>query len=230
MTGTWEQVWYYGNSGTLNQGHQMAKIKYYEDYELEGLTDDELDIRRLVSRIIHIDKYADPSELELESKEHLQGLLVSLEGSPVDRTATDEGKVTQIETRREKPAKPVGIVPRTIEDAYTLINGQLMRRVVNLIELEHIDGTRYTREVERLVQCGDRVQFAGKMYSKRIVEHYLKTGEMLHRAPRTTKGIRYRARVRTPNGLVHLGYFATVEERDAAVFAYKLGLGKVPSK
>ena len=206
----------------------MPMIRYYEDYELEGLTEDELNIRRLVSRIIHIDKYADPSELERESKEHLQGLLISLEGPPVDRTANNEGKAPQLEPRREKPAKPVSIIPRTIQDAYSLVNGQLMKRVVTLIELEHINGTKYTRETERLVPCGDRVQFAGKTYSRRIVEHYLKTGEMLHRAPRLTKGTRYRARVRTSSGLLHLGYFATEAERDAAVFAYRLGL--TPSK
>lgn len=34
----------------------------------------------------------------------------------------------------------------------------------------------------------------------------------------------YRARVRTPGGLVHLGYFGSVEEREAAIFAYKLGI------
>lgn len=34
----------------------------------------------------------------------------------------------------------------------------------------------------------------------------------------------YRARLREGKRLVHLGYFATVEERDAAIFAYKLGI------
>jgi len=33
-----------------------------------------------------------------------------------------------------------------------------------------------------------------------------------------------RARVRTPEGLLHLGYFVTQEERDAAIFAYRLGI------
>ena len=40
----------------------------------------------------------------------------------------------------------------------------------------------------------------------------------------------YRARVRTPDGLLHLGYFATVEERDAAIFAYRLGISPNGSK
>jgi hypothetical protein len=34
----------------------------------------------------------------------------------------------------------------------------------------------------------------------------------------------HRARVRTPTGLVHLGYFATLQERDAAVFAHRIGI------
>ena len=42
------------------------------------------------------------------------------------------------------------------------------------------------------------------------------------------RGKPFRARVRTDNGLVHLGYFATEEERNAAVFAYRLGI--TPSK
>lgn len=38
----------------------------------------------------------------------------------------------------------------------------------------------------------------------------------------------HRARVRTPLGLIHLGYFATVGERDAAVFAYRIGIRENP--
>ena len=38
----------------------------------------------------------------------------------------------------------------------------------------------------------------------------------------------YRARIRDDGRLVHLGYFATAEERDAAIFAYRIGLRNVP--
>jgi hypothetical protein len=38
------------------------------------------------------------------------------------------------------------------------------------------------------------------------------------------RGKPYRARVRDGARLIHLGYFATVEERDAAMFAYRLGI------
>lgn len=124
----------------------------------------------------------------------------------------------------KKPAPPVIIPPRTIGEAFALVDGQLMRRTVARVEVVQRDNVRFFREVEHLTPCGDRVRFDGRTYSAAVVAHYLKTGELVHRAPRTAKPPRYRARVRTSGGLVHLGYFATVEERDAAVFAYKLGI------
>jgi hypothetical protein len=123
-----------------------------------------------------------------------------------------------------KPAPPVVIAPRTIGEAFALVDGQLMRRTVARVEMVQRDGERFTREVEQLTPCGDRVRFDGRTYRAAVVAHYLKTGELVHRAPRAAKPPRYRARVRTPGGLVHLGYFASAAERDAAVFAYRMGI------
>lgn len=124
----------------------------------------------------------------------------------------------------KKPSPPVIIAPRTIGEAFALIDGQLMRRTVARVEVVQRDNVRFSREVENLTPCGDRVRFNGRTYRAGVVVHYLKTGELVHRAPRAAKPPRYRARVRTPGGLVHLGYFGSVEERDAAVFAYRLGI------
>lgn len=124
----------------------------------------------------------------------------------------------------KKPAPPIVITPRTIGEAFALVDGQLMRRTVARVEVVQRDGERFTREVEQLTPCGDRVRFGGRTYRAAVVAHYLKTGELVNRAPRAAKSPRYRARVRTPGGLVHLGYFGSVEEREAAIFAYRLGI------
>ena len=79
-------------------------------------------------------------------------------------------------------------------------------------------------EVEHFAPCGGRVRFGGRVYSAAVVLHYLQTGELVERVPRAKVAPRYRARVRTPEGLLHLGYFRSVEERAAAVFAYRLGV------
>lgn len=124
----------------------------------------------------------------------------------------------------KKPAPPVVIAQRTIGEAFALVDGQLMRRTVARVEVVQRDHVRFSREVEQLTQCGGRVRFGGRTYSAAVVAHYLKTGELVNRAPSAAKPQRYRARVRTLGGLVHLGYFATVEEREAAIFAYRLGI------
>jgi hypothetical protein len=202
----------------------VAKIRYYQDSELEGLSDYEIEVRKLVSRIIHIDKYADPNELELLPIEELQRMALALEGEPEDKPARI-AKHEPVQVKAfQKPAKPVLIEPNSIEEAYTLVNNQLMKRVCTLVEFFHLDGSKYTRQLERLVPCGDRVRFKDVTYSAKVVAHYLRTGEQVHRAPRARKDTRYRARVRVGTTLVHLGYFDTVGERDAAVFAYRLGV------
>ena len=128
----------------------------------------------------------------------------------------------------KKAARPQHIKPRTIEDAFAVVNGQLMRRRVAIVEVVQKDNERFSRQTEALMPCGDRVRFGDRVLLSKVVAHYLTTGETLTRAPREPKPLRFRARVRTDNGLVHLGYFATEEERNAAVFAYRLGI--TPSK
>ena len=124
----------------------------------------------------------------------------------------------------KKPAPPVIIPPRTIGEAFALVDGQLMRRTVARVEVVQRDNVRFSREVEQLTPCGDRVRFDGRTYRAAVVAHYLKTGELVHRAPRAAKPPRYKAQVRVGARVLHLGYFRSVEERDAAVFAYRLGI------
>ena len=80
-------------------------------------------------------------------------------------------------------------------------------------------------EAERFldIPCGQRVRWEGRLVSASIVLHWLRTGDVVKRLPRDDAKP-YRARIRSGGRLVHLGYFATEAERDAAIFSFKLGL------
>ena len=123
-----------------------------------------------------------------------------------------------------KPSPPVLIPPRTISEAFALVDGALMRRRVARVEVVQRDNERFTREVEHFAPCGGRVRFGGRVYSAAVVAHYLKTGEMVQRVPKAKPAPRFKAQVREGARVLHLGYFANKEERDAVIFAYKLGI------
>lgn len=93
--------------------------------------------------------------------------------------------------------------------------------------IEH-DGALYRIETwqtgtveQRLrVKCPQTVKFNGRSVSASIVLHWLRTGEIVKRVPRARKT--WQAAVREGAKVVHLGRFATREERDAAVLTYRL--------
>ena len=204
----------------------MPKIRYYDDSELEGLTDDQLAHLRLVSRVIDLDDFADAdaSQLEQLTDEQLREILGDAAPPVVVAPVEPVKREPRKPRESKKPAPPVIIPPRTIGEAFALVDGRLMRRRVARVEVVQRDGERFTREVEHFAPCGGRVRFGGRVYSAAVVLHYLQTGELVERVPRAKVAPRYRARVRTPDGLLHLGYFATQEERNAAIFAYRLGI------
>lgn len=74
---------------------------------------------------------------------------------------------------------------------------------------------------EYVQRCGERIWYEGRSRSSSIVRWYLLTGEWVRRIP---KPQRFRAVVREGKRTKHLGYFASAEERDAAVFAWRLGI------
>ena len=125
----------------------------------------------------------------------------------------------------EKPNQPIAkakierIEPEALEDAFTVANGRLMRRLI----VRQTIG-QFSSESVQLEPVGERVRFAGRIYRVSHLLHWFTTGEWIKRLSKAEKVQRYRARVRTSNGLVHLGYFASQSERDAAVFAYRLGI------
>ena len=77
-----------------------------------------------------------------------------------------------------------------------------------------------TIEQRVCVKCPQTVKFNGRSVSASIVLHWLRTGEIVKRVPRARKT--WQAAVREGAKIIHLGRFATREERDAAVLTYRL--------
>lgn len=188
------------------EGSMLKCIKYYEDLNLDLLTDDEITRYQLLSSILDLDDDIEPRTLESLTVDQLRSLLSDIKPEKPEKA--------------DKPAQPkpvksapvIDTAPRRLEDAFRIRDGRLYR-------LEVLGGITYT------IPCGPRVRFDDRVFNARVVMHYLLTGELLSRAPRTDAVPKpFRARIRSNGRLVHLGYFATAEERDAAVFAHRLGL------
>jgi hypothetical protein len=148
------------------------------------------------------------SAIERLPSEKLEYLLGAKQG----RWKIPRAKKTS-EAEAEAKAKTVW---RKIGECYEVRGGVLV----------HVESWRVSNDAgqdvrEYVQQCGERVVFEGRTRSASIVAHYLTTGEWVKRIP---KPRRIRAIVRDGARVVHLGYFATVEEREAAVFAYRLGI------
>ena len=107
------------------------------------------------------------------------------------------------------------VTPDTLAQLFTLVDGRLMRR--HQIPITDKSGN----PVIHLAPCGERVAVQGRTYAAKLIAHYLATGEWANRLP---KAKRHRARVRVGAKLIHLGYFDSIAERDAAVFAYRMGI------
>lgn len=75
---------------------------------------------------------------------------------------------------------------------------------------------------EKVEPCKTRVTYEGKQVSASILMHYLLTGEWIKRISKPGKP--FKAVVYANGKTMHLGYFATLAEKDAAIFAFKLGI------
>jgi hypothetical protein len=119
--------------------------------------------------------------------------------------------------RKPRQKKPQIRKPERLEFELVERGGCLMRRETwrNFAA----DGSATVRDL--FIPCGARVLWNGRTMSAAIVLHYLRTGETVARAPRADKKP-FRAVVREGAKTKHLGYFATSEERGAAVLMYKL--------
>lgn len=130
----------------------------------------------------------------------------------------------------EKPEEPAKVArirfpaPRCVAFEYVERDGHLKR----LETWEHQNaGGKWTQTLE--VLCGGRVTFEGRVVSASIVLHWLRTGEMVKRAPRANAKP-FRASIRVSGRVVHIGYFSTVTLRDAArdKARFNLSLGLNP--
>jgi hypothetical protein len=120
----------------------------------------------------------------------------------------------QPKPRKEtKPDKPKW---SKMSAAHEVRNGQLV-----LVEKWRIVNAFGPTMQERTTICGVRTMYEGRMVASSLLMHYLTTGEWLKRVPKPAK---HRAIVRVGKKVTHLGYFATIEQKEAAIFAFKLGI------
>jgi hypothetical protein len=160
----------------------------------------------------------DMSVIESFSDEELHHLL-----SKVD--AVEQVKPDKPVRVKEQVIKPTieRVDGLTLEDSFIVSEGRLMRRVV----VRQSVG-QFASETIHLEPLGERVRFAGRVYRVSHLIHYFQTGDWIKRVTKVKKAPRFKAQLRDGARVLHLGYFATEGERDAAVFAYRLGL--TPSK
>lgn len=143
----------------------------------------------------------------------------TLDGDVIDSLTDDQLRtLCGLRTAAEAAAKPrkqrakMIRLPRPKVERVDYVES----RSGNLVRRE-----KYSDQSVAYVRCGERVQFEGRTVSASIVLHWVRTGERVTRAPRAVKS--FRAVVREGAKVKHLGRFATREERDAALLAYRLG-------
>lgn len=147
------------------------------------------------------------------------------------REALTVSQLEQVEPNPEPVSAPKPVQTRSSEK-----RANRMKRVKTEESFIEKDGQLYRRETWSIIDslgnvhrdwhdylCGQRVRWEGRLVSASIVLHWLRTGERVKRVP-STDAKAYRAVVWHDGKTKHLGYFATAEERDAAIFSFKLGL------
>lgn len=125
-------------------------------------------------------------------------------------------QITQLE-RKPREKNPRFKKPERVALELVERDGQLMRR--ESWRTFAADGSATIRD--EFILCGSRIFWRGRMVSAAIVLHWLRTGEIVARAPRADRKP-FRAVVREGAKTKHLGYFASSEARDAAVLTYRL--------
>ena len=116
-----------------------------------------------------------------------------------------------------KPAKIEQTRPELINSSFVEIDGKLKRRDLWIMYKSNNEPF----EFERFIPCANQVKWNGRIVSASIVLHWVRTGELVKRAPRANPKP-FRAVVRVGATVKHLGYFATEAERDGAMFMHKL--------
>ena len=157
----------------------------------------------------------------MNNREQLEDAVLDLYPSvsmdDVEMLSSDQ-LITMIEMKRGKREAVVTVKPVKTRIKWTKVSSlhQVRDGELVFVELWRSPGGV---EHEHLIECGDRVVYEGRAMSASILKHYLISGEWVKRVPKPRK---HRAVVRVGDRVVHLGYFATQTERDAAVLSHKL--------
>lgn len=138
-------------------------------------------------------------------------------------------EVEQVKPERESVQRSRERAPRVkrlqsvkLGETFVEKDGKLYRRESWLTF--DMFGSEAERDID--IPCGQRVRWEGRLVSASVVLHWVRTGERVYRVPKPLKSPAkpFRAVVWHQGKARHLGCFATAEERDAATFAFKLGL------
>lgn len=112
-----------------------------------------------------------------------------------------------------KPVKPIAAKWLKVYSGFEVRDDQLV-----LVETWRKNGIDH----EKIEPCKNRVTYKGKQVSASILKHYLLTGEWIKRVAKPSKP--FKAVVYSNGKALHLGYFATMEQKESAIFAFKLGI------
>lgn len=129
------------------------------------------------------------------------------------------GKTQGKPNKPGKPAKPPKL-PKPLTQRWSRLSVDYQIRNGELVQVE--TWRKGTDMREKIKPCGNRVTYEGERLSAVILKHYLMTGQWVKRVPKSTK--KHKAVVSANGKSLHLGYFATVEEKELAIFQYKMGI------
>jgi len=158
----------------------------------------------LEDKVYDLHAELDMTDIQRMSDEQLTNL-INL-SRPSSRSMVDQPKPAKV----ARAAKPQW---QKVSANYEVRDGQLC-----MVEQWRKNGI----VSEKIEPCKPRVTYEGKQVSASILMHYLTTGEWVKRLVKPAKP--YKAVAYVNNKTVHLGYFATLEQKDAAIFAFKLGI------
>jgi hypothetical protein len=158
----------------------------------------------LEDKVYELHAELDMTDIQRMSNDQLTNL-INL-SRPDNRNLVDQHKPVKV----ARAAKPQW---QKVSATYEVRDGQLV-----LVEQWRKNGI----VSEKIELCKPRVTYEGKQVSASILMHYLRTGEWIKRVVKPSKPFKA---VAYANGkTVHIGYFATIEQKEAAIFAFKLGI------
>ena len=161
----------------------------------------------LEDKVYDLHAELDMTEIQRMSDAHLMGL-INL-SRPNNQSLLDQPK----QTKQSKPARVTIAKWQKVSAAYEVRDGQLC-----MVEQWRKNGIIS----EKVELCKTRVTYDGKQVSASILMHYITTGEWIKRLVKPAKP--FKAVVYANGKTMHLGYFATLDQKEAAIFAFKLGI------